>query len=67
MIFSDKHFGLDQFMRFSDKHSSLVTNVWILSTGFVSPRYKAVLDDLFHSMYSSVDDDDDVLKNTICN
>ena len=56
---------LGQFMGFSDDHSSLVANVWHLTTGFVSPWYHVAFDDLFQTVFSS--GYDDALVNTICN
>lgn len=41
---------LDQFMGFSDEHSSLVALVRHLTTGIVSPQYHVVFDDLFRSL-----------------
>lgn len=52
---------LGQFMGFSDKHSSLVANVRHRTTGFVSPQYHVVFDDLFQTVFN------DALVNTICN
>jgi hypothetical protein len=52
-------------MGFSDEHSSLVANVHHLTTGFVSPQYHVVLDDLFQTVFSS--GDNDALVDTICN
>jgi hypothetical protein len=52
-------------MGFSYGHSSLVVNVWHLSTGIVSPQYHVVFDDLFQTVFNS--GDDDALVNTICN
>jgi hypothetical protein len=56
---------LGQFMGFSDEHSSLVANVHHLTTGFVSPQYHVVFDDLFQTVFSS--DGNDVLVDTNCN
>jgi hypothetical protein len=56
---------LGQFMGFSDEHSSLVANVRHLTTGFVSPQYHVVFDDLFQTVFSSGCDDD--LVDSICN
>ncbi|KAL7481249.1 hypothetical protein ACHAW6_010958, partial [Cyclotella cf. meneghiniana] len=52
-------------MGFSDEHSSLVANVRHLATGFVSPQYHVVFDDLFQTVFSS--GDNDALVDTICN
>ena len=56
---------LGQFLGFSDEHSSLVANVRNLSTGFVSPQFHVVFDDLFQTVFSS--GDNDVLVDRICN
>ena len=56
---------LGQFLGFSDEHSSLVANVQNLSTGFVSPQFHVVFDDLFQTVFSS--GDNDVLVDRICN
>eukprot|EP00804_Cyclotella_cryptica_P014513 CCRYP_004809-RB/>CCRYP_004809-RB protein AED:0.52 eAED:0.36 QI:0/0/0/1/0/0/2/0/183 len=56
---------LGQFMGFSDGHSSLVANVCHLATGFVSPQYHVVFDDLLQTVFSS--GDNDALVNSICN
>ena len=56
---------LGQFLGFSDEHLSLVANVRNLSTGFVSPQFHVVFDDLFQMVFSS--GKDDVLVDRICN
>ncbi|KAL7461742.1 hypothetical protein ACHAXS_003253, partial [Conticribra weissflogii] len=43
---------LGQFLGFSEQHSSLVACVRNLSTGFVSPQYHVVFDDLFQTIYN---------------
>eukprot|EP00804_Cyclotella_cryptica_P001119 CCRYP_008393-RA/>CCRYP_008393-RA protein AED:0.39 eAED:0.39 QI:0/0/0/1/0/0/2/0/218 len=55
---------LGQFLGFSDEHSSLVANVRNLSTGFVSPQFHVVFDNLFQTVFSS--GSDDVLVDRIC-
>ena len=52
-------------MGFSDEHSSLVANVRNLSTGFVSPQFHVVFDDLFQTVSSS--GDNDPVIDAICN
>ena len=52
-------------MGFSDEHSSLVTNVCNLTTGFASHQYYVVFDDLFQTVFSS--GYDDVLADIIYN
>jgi hypothetical protein len=48
---------LGQFLGYLDKHFSLVANVRHLKTGFISPQYHVVFDDLFESVFSSGPDD----------
>ncbi|KAL7460298.1 hypothetical protein ACHAXS_001818, partial [Conticribra weissflogii] len=43
---------LGQFLGFSDEHSSLVGKVRNLKTGYVSPQYHLVYDDLFQTVYN---------------
>ena len=50
-----------QFLGFSDEHSSLVANVRNLTTGYVSPQYHVVFDDLFQTVYASIDYDVDLI------
>ncbi len=47
-----------------DEHSSLVANVRHLKTGFISPQYHVVFDDLFKSVFSS--GPDDAVVDAIC-
>jgi hypothetical protein len=44
---------LGQFLGYSDKHSSLVANIRHLKTGYVSPQYHVVYDDLFQTVFSA--------------
>ena len=44
---------LGQFMGYSDEHSSLVANIRHLNTGYVSPQYHVVYDDLFQTVLST--------------
>ena len=44
---------LGQFLGFLDDHSSLVANVRHLGTGYISPQYHVVFDDLFETVFSS--------------
>ncbi len=55
---------LGQFLGYSDEHSSLVTNIWHLKTGFVSPQYHVVFDDLFKTVFSS--GTNNALGDSIC-
>ena len=41
---------LGQFVGFSDEHSSLVANAWHLTTGYISPQFHVVFDDLFDTV-----------------
>jgi hypothetical protein len=41
---------MEQFVGFSDKHSSLVANVRHLSTNFISPKFHVVFDCLFETV-----------------
>ena len=50
---------LGQFLGFSQQHSTLVANVRHLTTGYVSPQYHCVFDDLFTTVYG-VDKPNDV-------
>ncbi|KAL7465925.1 hypothetical protein ACHAXS_006230 [Conticribra weissflogii] len=61
----NKRSRLGQFLGYSDQHSSLIANVRHLRTGFVSPQYHCVFDDLFQTVYSSGKDDGVV--DSICN
>ena len=44
---------LGQFLGYSDSHSSLVANIRHLTTGYVSPQYHVVYDDLFQTVFST--------------
>ncbi len=55
---------LGQFLGFSDSHSSLVVNIHHLSTGYVSPQYHLVFDNLFEMIFST---GNDALLDDICN
>ena len=56
---------LGQFIGFSDKHYILVLNVCNLQTGYISPKYYFVFDDLFETKVRT-GDNDPVIDN-ICN
>ncbi len=43
---------LGQFLGYSDEHSSLVANIRHLKTGYVSPHYHVVYNDLFQTVFS---------------
>ena len=57
---------LGQFLGFSEAHSSLVANIRNLTTGFVSPQYHVVYDDLFETIFASNDHDKELI-DLICN
>ena len=46
---------MGQFWGFSDEHSSLVENVYNLSTGYISPLFHLVFDDLFETVICTKD------------
>ena len=56
---------MGQFLGFSDEHSSLETNVLNLSTGYISPQFHLVFDDLFETVLQNKDDEN--VLNDICN
>ena len=56
---------LGQFVGFSDEHSSLVANVWHLTTGYISPQFHVVFDDLFETV-NCIGVDDRIVES-ICN
>ena len=55
---------LGQFLGFSDEHSSLVANIRNLTTGYISPQYHVVFDDLFETVGGSGEADEVV--DTVC-
>jgi len=56
---------LGQFVGFSDEHSSMVANVWHLTTGYISPHFHVVFDDLFETVNCT--GADDWVVESICN
>jgi len=56
---------MGQFLGFLDEHSSLVANVRNLSTGYISPQFHLVFDDLFETVVCL--GEDDIVFDTICN
>ena len=44
---------LGQFLGYSDQHLSLVANIRHLKTGYVSPQYHVVYNDLFQTVFSA--------------
>ncbi len=56
---------LGQFVGFLDKHSSMVANVRHLTTGYISPQFHVIFDNLFETVNcTSVDDR---VVESICN
>jgi hypothetical protein len=54
-----------QFLGYLDEHLSLVVNVHYLSTGYISPQFHAIFDDLFETVVCN--GDNDAIINNICN
>jgi hypothetical protein len=54
-----------QFVGFLDEHSSMVANVQHLTTGYISPQFHVVFDDLFETV-NCIGEDDRVVES-ICN
>ena len=48
---------MGQFVGFSDEHSSMVANVRHLTTGYISPQFHVVFDDLFETVNRTGVDD----------
>jgi hypothetical protein len=53
-----------QFLGYLDKHSSLVAIVHHLLTGYVSPQFHVIVDDLFDALVCN--GDNDAVINSIC-
>ena len=56
---------MGQFVGFSDEHSSLVANVWHLTTRYIPPQFHVIFDDLFETVNGIGVDDCDI--KSICN
>jgi len=56
---------LGQFVGFSDEHSSMVAYVRHLTTGYISPQFHVVFDDLFETVNHT--GADDYVVESICN
>ena len=56
---------MGQFLGFSDDHSSLVANFRCFSTGYISPQFHLVFDDLFETFISTRNDES--VFDAICN
>jgi hypothetical protein len=48
----NKRSRIAQFVGFTEEHSSLVANVRNLRTGYISPQFHCIFDDLFHTVFS---------------
>ena len=63
---------MGQFLGYSNQHLSLVANIRHLKTGYISPQYHVVYDDLFQTVFSAGPNTDLVdamceeLLNTSC-
>ncbi len=53
---------LGQYVQFLDEHSSMVANVCYLTTGYISPQFHLVFDDLFETV-NRTGVDDRVIKS----
>ena len=56
---------LGQFVGFLDEHSSMVANVRHLTTGYISPQFHVVFDDLFETVNRTGVDEQAV--ESVCN
>jgi len=56
---------LGQFVGFSDEHSSMVANVWHLTTRYISPQFHVIFCDLFETVNRT--GADDRVDESICN
>ncbi len=56
---------LGQFVGFLDEHSSMVAYVGHLTTGYISPQFHVVFDDLFETVNCT--GVDDRVVESICN
>ena len=55
---------MGQFLGFSEEHSSLVGTVRNLTTGYISPQFHLVYDDLYETVIRTKDDEHQF--NAIC-
>ncbi len=60
----NRRYRLGQFLGYSEDHSSLVANIRHLQTGYVSPQYHVLYDDLFQTVFSAGQSTS--LVDTIC-
>ena len=56
---------MGHFLGFYDDHYSLVANVHDLSTGYISPQFHLVFDNLFETVMCTKDDEN--VFNKCCN
>jgi hypothetical protein len=56
---------LGKFVGFSDEHSSLVANIYHLTTGYISPQFHVIFDHLFETVNCT--GVDDCVIESICN
>ena len=56
---------MGQFLCFLDDHLSLVANVRNLRTRYISPQFRVVFNELFHTVFSL--DDNDIVVDAFCN
>jgi hypothetical protein len=61
----NRHAWVGQFLGYFNEHLSLVENVHHLLTGYVSPQFHVVFDDLFETVVHN--GDNDAINNSICN
>jgi hypothetical protein len=58
------HACVGQFLGYLDEHLSLVANVHHLSTGYISPQFHVIFDDLFETVVHN--GDNDAVLHSIC-
>ena len=61
----NQSYFIDQFLRFSDEHSYIVSNIQTLFTGYMSSQYQLVFDDSFETFISTRNDKS--VFGAICN
>ncbi len=61
----NRHAWVGQFLGYLGEHLSLVANVRHLLTGYVSPQFHVIFDDLFETVVCN--GDNDAIINSICN
>ena len=53
----NQHSILGKLLVFLEQQSSLIANILYLNTGNIFPQYHFVFDDLFETVYSTVEND----------